>query len=178
MAGTFVPSERKKIYVEDVQGGASVSESVASKLSSTMNFILDKIVQVLQFGVTGKAYSGLATPYTFSANSEVATENLLIQRVTVSNQISGISGQTEFRLERRLFGGVIWTTMFSTNCIISNTAIDNLYFNSDDMVAPAGVTLPVLSITTLAPGDEVRMVLISAANQAQNLLVDLKVSPT
>lgn len=175
--GTFVASEREKIYIEDVQGGASVSESVASKLSSSINFILDNITQKMQFGVTGNFYSGLAVPYTFAQNSEIAAESLLIQRVTVSNQISGTSGQTEFKLERRLFGSGVWTTMFSVNLIILNTAADNLVFSSDDMSAPAGVTLPVLSITTLAKGDEVRGVLITAAGQARNLLVDLELSP-
>lgn len=176
--GTFVGSEREKIFVEDVQGGASVSESVANKLAATINFIFDRIVQKLQFGVTGNFYSGLISfPYTFSQNSELAFENYLIQRVRVSNQLSGISGVTEFRLERRPFGSGVWTTMFSQNCLIQNTAADNLVFASDDVSAPAGVTLPILSQTTLDLGDEVRFVLISAANQGQNLLVDLEVSP-
>jgi hypothetical protein len=177
MAGTFVNSEREKIYIEDVQGGASVSESVGSKFAASINFIFDKITQKMQLGVTGNFYSGLTVPYTFAQNSEVAAESLLIQRVTISNQLSGISGQTEFKLERRLSGSGVWTTMFSTNLIILNTAADNLIFSSDDLIPPAGVTLPVLSITTLAKGDEVRGVLITAANQARNLLVDLELSP-
>lgn len=175
--GTYISSEREKIFVEDTQGGSSVSESVGSKLGSSINFILDRIVQKLQFGVVGQFYSVLTTPYTFDASSEVSLENYLIQRVSVSIQVSGVSGTTEFKLERRLFGSGVWTTMFSTNVIISNTAADNLVFNSDDMSAPAGVTLPVLSITTLAKGDEVRGVLVTAASQARNLLVNLEVSP-
>jgi hypothetical protein len=177
MAGTFVNSEREKIYIQDVQGGASVSESVAAKLSASINFILDNITQKMQFGVTGNFYSDLILPYTFSQNSEVAAENLLIQRLNISQQISGISGQTEFKIEKRLAGGGTWNNIFSTNCIISNLAIDNLVFSSDDMTAPLNVTMPVLSITTLAKGDELRFVLINSANQARNLLVDLELSP-
>jgi len=173
----FLVSEREKIYEEDVAGGVSVSESILAKFGSTANFIFDRIVQRLEFGIAGNFFSVLATPYTFTGNSEVAIESYLIQRVSVSLQVSGISGQTEFKLERRLSGSGTWTNMFSTNLIISNTAADNLYFLSTGS-APSGVTLPVLSITTLAAGDEVRGVLVTAADQARNLQVNLEVSPT
>lgn len=39
--GTYVTSELKKIFVEDVQGGASVSESVQNKMGATINYIVD-----------------------------------------------------------------------------------------------------------------------------------------
>jgi hypothetical protein len=174
--GTEISSEREKIYVEDVAGGVSNSEAVGAKLGASINFIMDRIVQKLQFGIGGKVYSGLTTPYTASGNSELVTENYLIQRVTVSNQISGTAGTTEFKIERRPSGSATWTSLFSVNGSIGHAAADNLIFKSD-AAAPANVTLPVLSITQLDEGDEVRFVLVSAASSAQNLLVTLEVSP-
>lgn len=176
--GTFLPSTRNKIYQEDVQGGASVSESVGATLGSTMNFILDYIVQKLSFGAGGAVtFSGLTMPYTFSGNSEIAFENYLINKVTVSLQYAGSSGQTEFKIERRPIGSSTWTNIFSTNCVIVYTAAANILFSSD-AAAPASVTLPILASTILTKGDEIRFVLITAANQAVNLLVNLEVSPT
>lgn len=179
MAGTFITSEREKIYIEDVQNRASVSESVGNKLGAAINFIMDNIVQKLQFGVVGNYFSGLtAYPYTFAEATEIVAEPYLIQRLVVSLELSGTAGQTEFRLERQLAAGGSWDNMFSTNCIISNTATDMITFNSDDVSAPAGVTLPVLAITSLAKGDKIRMVLITAGTQARNLIASLDCSPT
>ena len=176
--GTEIASEREKIYVEDVQGGASVSESVGSKIGASVNFILDKIVQQLVFGVGGsRSYSGLTVPYTFTNNSEVAVEDYLIQRVSVSNALAGTAGTTTFKIEKRPFGSLVWTSIFSTNCSIGAGAADNLVFNSDDVSAPAGVTLPVLNTTSIGKGDELRFILISARTGGTNLKVNLEVSP-
>jgi hypothetical protein len=176
MAGTLIPSNRRKFFVEDTRGGASVSESIGSKLGSSMNFIFDRIVQHIEFGADGAVLSSLNMPFVFDDYTDFALENLLIQRIRVSLGTSGTSGQTEFRLEKRLAAGSTFNTIFSTNCIISNTAADNLVFSSDGS-APSGVTLPVLSDTGLAIGDELRFVLITAATVAQNLTIRVEVSP-
>lgn len=175
--GTLIASERLKVYQEDVQGGAAVSESILAGIGATVNFIYDRIVQKLSFGIGGSVpFSNLTMPYTFDGNSEFSTENYLINRVMVAISSSGISGETEFRLERRVNGSVVWTSLFSTNCHINCLAGINLVFFSD-ATAPANVALPVLSITTLNKSDEIRMVMIAAADQAKNILVNLEVSP-
>lgn len=173
----LLTSERERFYQEDVAGGVSVSEFLGGKFGSNINFIYDRIVQVLEFGVSGAPYSGLsAYPYLFSNNNEVAIENYELLRVTVANQISGTSGQTEFKIERRPFGSGTWTNIFSTNCIIQNTAADALFFSSED-AAPSGVTLPVLNISSINAGDELRFTLISAALGASDLKIRVEVGP-
>jgi hypothetical protein len=180
MPGTLVTAERTLFYLEDVAAGAANSEANANKIASNSNFILERITKPLHFGVGGGNYSGLSGyPYTFSNNSEICAENLLIQKIVITNKTSGISGSTVFYLEKRPYLSGTWSTMFSTNCTIDNTAADNLVFNSTDVSAPSGVTLPVLAsgMSNLNFGDEIRCVLVSAADQANNLLITLECSP-
>lgn len=173
----FLPSEPEKIHQEAVQGGAAVSESLLALVGSTSNFILDNFIYY-PFGVTGAAYSSLgAYPYTFNGTAESVKYNSNIERIEVFNEVSGISGTTEFRIEKQLAAGGSWTNIFSTNCTISNAAADFLRFNSTDVSAPSGVVLPVLSTTSLAINDKLRFVLVSAADQAQNLHVRVITRP-
>ena len=179
MPGTLVTAERTLYYLEDVASGAANSEANANKIASNSNFIFTRITKPLHFGIGGAAYSSLSGyPYTFSNNSEICTEDLLIQKIVFTNQISGTSGDTVFKLEKRAYGSGTWNTMFSINYTINHAASDNLVFTSI-ATAPSGVTLPVLAtgMENLSFGDEIRFVLISAAAGATNLLVTLECSP-
>ena len=166
--GTEITGENSRMYEEDVQYGAAVSEATGYKLGALMNYIADKF-SYYEFGVEGAAYSGLsAYPYTFSEAQEVVDLDATIYRIEVTNEISGTSGTTEFKIERQIGGAGAWSNIFSTNCSIVNTASDSLAFTTED-AAPTGVTLPVVSTTGLLKGDRLRFVLISAATGAQNL---------
>lgn len=171
----FVTSEPKKINVEDVQFSSSVSEAVANKIAAGTNYILDYFTRY-EFGVTGGVYSGLVMPYTFSGTMENLKSACVITDIEVFNEISGISGTTTFRIERQLAAGGAWTTIFATDCSIINTAADNLFFNMNGS-APAGVTLPTLSISTFAKNDKLRWVLTSVADQAQNISIVVYTRP-
>lgn len=170
MAALPITSEPELILDFDVAGGASVSESIGAKIGATTNFLLNNFI-VFPFGISGAAYSSLsAYPFTFAGSIESTKIRVNIEKVIVYNEVSGLSGTTEFRIEKQLAAGGAWSNIFSTNCTIANTAADDLYFESTG-AAPSGVTLPVLSATTLELSDKLRFVLISAANQAQNLKV-------
>lgn len=172
----YVTSEPKKIFTEDVQFSSSVSEAVANKIGAAINFILDEFI-VYYFGVTGNPYSSLSSyPYTFSGCIENVFIDSEIHSIEVFNEISGISGNTVFYIEKQLAAGGSWTNIFSTNCTIANTAADNLSF-STLLAAPSGVTLPVLSTTTLAKNDKLRFVISSAATDAQNISIKVKTRP-
>ncbi len=173
----FVPSQPDKIHQEAVQGGAAVSESILATIAATANFILDNFTDY-SFGVSGASYSSLLTPYTFAASQENILYKCVIEKITVFNEVSGLSGNTEFRIERQLAAGGAWTTIFSQNGVIANTAADSLYFESTDLMAPSGVTLPILSTLTLEQNDKLRFVLVSAASGAQNLFVRVVARPT
>lgn len=170
MSAVPINSEPELILDFDVAGGSSVSEAFGAKVGSTTNFILNNFV-VFPFGISGAAYSSLsAYPFTFAGSIESTRMRVNIEKIVVYNEVSGISGTTEFRIEKQLAAGGAWSNIFSTNCTIANTAADDLYFESTD-AAPSGVTLPVLSTTTLELSDKLRFVLITAADQGQNLKV-------
>lgn len=172
----FLPSEPEKIHQEAVQGGAAVSESLLALVGSTANFILDNF-KIYEFGVSGAPYSGLSSyPYTFTGNMESVFFKCYIEKILVFNAVSGISGTTEFKVEYQLAAGGAWNNILSTNCTISNTAADNLSFDSTE-AAPSGVTLPVISVTDLEKNDKLRFVLVSAADQAENLRVFVVTRP-
>lgn len=172
----YVTSEPKKIYTEDVQFSSSVSEAVANKLGAAINFILDEFI-VYEFGVSGNVYSGLSSyPYTFSGCIENVYANSTIYSIEVYNEVSGTSGTTTFYIEKQLAAGGAWTNIFSTNCSIANTAADNLFF-STLLTAPTGITLPVLSTTSLAKNDKLRFVLSAAATAGQNISIKVKTRP-
>jgi hypothetical protein len=176
MAAVPVTSEPQLILDLDVSGGSSVSESIGAKLGATNNFILNNFV-AFPFGISGAPYSGLSTyPYTFFGSIEFARLRLNIEKIVVLNEVSGISGQTEFRIEKQLAAGGAWTNIFTTNCIILNTAANELIFETG-LAAPSGVTLPIFSPTILEIGDKLRFVLITAADQAQNLKVRVIARP-
>jgi hypothetical protein len=162
--------EPELILIDDTAGGASCSEAIFSKFGSVSNFVLNNFI-VLPFGISGAPYSGLsAYPYTFNGSIEPARLRLNIEKITVFNEVSGISGTTSFRIEKQLAAGGAWTNIFTTDCSISNTAADGVFFETGGS-APSGVTLPVFPATTLEVNDKLRFVLITAADQAQNLKV-------
>lgn len=168
--GTEITAENARMYEEDVKYGAAVSEAVGYKLGGLLNYIADKF-SYYEFGVVGANYDTLsAYPYTFSDQQEVIDLNATIYRIEVVNDISGTSGNTEFRIERQIAGVGGWSNIFSQNCIIAHNAADALAFTTED-AAPSNVTLPVVSTSTLLQGDRLRFVLVSAAAGAQNLKV-------
>ena len=170
MAAVPINSEPELILDFDVAGGSSVSEAFGAKVGSTTNFVLNNFV-VFPFGISGAPYSGLSSyPFTFAGSIESTRMRVNIEKIVVYNEVSGISGTTEFRIEKQLAAGGAWSNIFSTNCTISNTAADSLYFETG-LSAPSGVTLPVFPATTLEINDKLRFVLITAADQAQNLKV-------
>jgi len=170
VAAVPINSEPELILDFDVAGGSSVSEAFGAKVGSTTNFVLNNFV-VFPFGISGAPYSGLSSyPFTFAGSIESTRMRVNIEKIVVYNEVSGISGTTEFRIEKQLAAGGAWSNIFSTNCTISNTAADSLYFETG-LSAPSGVTLPVFPATTLEINDKLRFVLITAADQAQNLKV-------
>lgn len=172
----FVTSEPNKIYQEDVQFSTSVSEAVGNKIASSINYILDNFDHY-DFGVSGAPYSSLSVyPYNFMGNIENIRANCTIYELQIFNEVSGISGTTEFRIERQLSSGGGWTNIFSVNCQIGNAAADNLFFKNTDP-SPSSVTLPVISIPDLLINEKLRFVLVTAANQAENLTVRVVTKP-
>lgn len=174
----ILTSQAAYIREEDVEYKRAVSENILTKVGASINYLLETF-DFYQFGVVGAEYDGLSSyPYTFTNTYEVVESARTILAVKVFNLTSGTSGTTEFKIERQLAAGGSWDNIFSTNCSISNTAADELFFTNSTSPAPSGVTLPVLSITSLAAGDRLRFVLVSAATGAKNLEIKLTFNKT
>jgi hypothetical protein len=94
--------EPELILIDDTAGGASCSEAIFSKFGSVSNFVLNNFI-VLPFGISGAPYSGLsAYPYTFNGSIEPARLRLNIEKITVFNEVSGISAQHHLELKNNL----------------------------------------------------------------------------
>lgn len=172
----FVTSEPKKIYTEDVQFSASVSEAVANKLAATLNYCIDNFDRY-DFGISGNVYSGLsAYPYLFLGCIENIRCDSVIHNIEVYNEVSGITGNTEFKLMLQPAAGGSFVNLFN-GCIIQNTAADNLAFDLFTMPPPAGVLLPLSITLPMYKNDKLLFVLTSAANQASNLKVKVTARP-
>jgi hypothetical protein len=157
------------IQQNDVAFGTSVSEAVANKLGSSLNYVLSNFDEY-ELGFTGGYYSGLTVPYA-SLATEVIRVNSEITDIFVSQQLSGSSGTTQFYI---LKNGV---TIFSTDCFISSGAGSNVSFYANTGGTPSGVTKPVLSSTSLSAGDVIQIVLYTAAFQGRNLNVKVITRP-
>jgi hypothetical protein len=174
--GTVIPSEPEQIFQEDTQAGAAVSESILAKYGATNNYFLDYFERY-SFGVTGGVFSQLVTPYTFSQTADVVRASCAITLLEVYLGETGTSGTTQFRIERQLAAGGAWSNLFSTNCSITSSAADGVTFNTNSS-GITGVTVPVFTITSLAAGDKIRLVLVTSATSAQNLTMTLYCRPT
>lgn len=175
----FLPSEREKIYQEDVQSGASVSESVGAKIGSTVNHIIDRILQQVVFGGVGRYYNNASYPVTNWGSSEIMAENCDIARIDFNHEIIGTSGTTEVDIQVKRFGSPTWTSVFIQKPIIAVAAGSSLTFSTDTFAPVTGVTLPTLDTDEieLNTGDELRCNLISAMDQAENYNINVKLRP-
>lgn len=167
----------QKIYEEDVQFSTSVSEAVAGKLASTLNYVLNYF-DTYTFGVSGGVFSSLTTPYTFSGTLENLRADSEFYEVSFFLEETGSGGSTEFRIERQLAAGGGWTNVFSSNLVITSAAADGVTFSTNDPSYPTGVSGGSISIGTYSKNDKLRWVLVSAATGAQNLSIKITLRPT
>ena len=174
--GTVISSEPEQIFQEDTQYGAAVSEAILAKFGATNNYIMDYFDRYF-YSITGGVFSQLSTPYTFNQTVEVVRVGCAVTSLEIYLGETGTTGTTEFKLERQLAAGGAWDNMLSTNCSITSSAADGVVFKSGD-TGITGVTAPVFTITSLAAGDKIRLVLVSAATSAQNLTMTLYCRPT
>lgn len=173
-----ITPEPNRIFVEDTAYGAAVSEAMLTKMGGTSNYLLENF-DIYDFGITGAtAYDGLsAYPYTFTDTVEVMRSDCVVTDILVSNQVSGTSGTTTFMLQRQLAAGGAWADILSGNFSIDAAAADGLYFKLTDGSYPSGVGAPTVTISSLAAGDRVRWILVSAATGASQLHIQLVTRP-
>lgn len=172
---TYLTSEPDKIFQEDVQTGASVSESVGAKIGSSINFVLDNFDKY-HFGVTGATYQSLVLPYIFSNNIEAMITKSVVSDIFIHIGTTGTSGSTSFKLEKQLAAGGSWTTITNIDFRIGNGVVDDYsYYLS---VGGAGdIDNPTITTTSFEQGDKLRLVLTQVSTFGANLNIKVIMRP-
>jgi hypothetical protein len=173
---TDIVGSRQFIQEEEVKAQAAVSESTMTRMGSMLNFIAAKEFTQHDFNLNG-AYNIIPTPnlavdgyVTYPFDFEI------IDVLVFIGDVQGTSGTTEIDLKWRAEGGGAYASIFSTTPKFTYLAATGLFTRVG--VAPAHFTAPVLSKTTFAAYDAIRLdVLTAVAGAAKGCFVKLFIRP-
>ena len=166
-----VTPSRNVIQVNDVKFRSSISEAVGNKLSASINHIF--------YYQTDRHVFNLNGPYSLGAGS-IGTDGVFIFPFDAEivafdyyNGDTGTSNYTEVDVHWLSGGDTDEGTIFSTKPKVETTAADGTYTlyrvsDSTTVSNPTGHTLAVLSKTTFAAGDAIRLDLDFAMLGANN----------
>jgi len=171
---------RQDIELEDVAYRASVSEAVANKLGSSVNFINRRQYDTHSWHIngdysTGTGSVGLDGIFPFLFDVEIVGFSYYAGNV-------GISGTTSIDVHWLNAGGSDNGTIFSTKPSISSVAAPGEYTLYNQLTStiisnPTGHTLAVLSKTTFNSGDALRLDLDSTMSEANNFQFSIQYRP-
>lgn len=172
-----VADARNNIYQEEVVYKAAVSEAVGSKIAGAINFINNKQNKHFDMGVTG-GFSVLTVPYTDIGAQEVFETASEITNVFVKYGVAGTASTSELDIEWAADNSGTWASIFSTTPKVGNAASDNNVFDANSVCTlPASCTRPVLSKTTFAAGDKIRCNIVTAATDADTMVLKIHFRP-
>lgn len=175
-----IPDARSFLFQEETQFRSAVSESLLTKVGASNNHILNRQFEQHSWHLNGRfsllPVQGPDGIYTFLFPAEVTG-------FFYTCGVTGVSGTTEVDIRRINSSGSDLGSIFSTEPAISNTAADGSFTvfrqtDSTTIANPAGHTLAVVSTTTFAQGDGLRLDVNSAAGGAQNFQFTLMYRPT
>lgn len=167
---------RQDLELEDVAYRASVSEAVANKIGTSINFINRRQCDQHAWHLNGD--------YTLGAGS-VGTDGIFVFLFDAEiigfsyyNQETGASGTTEVDVHWLSGGDTDEGSIFSTLPSVDSTAANGTYtlydqLNTNTISNPTGHTLAVLSKTDFVSGDALRLDLdtvMSGANGFQLII--------
>ena len=154
-----LPGVRKYVQTEESRFRSAVSESLAQKLGSSINFIntyqkYDKI-----FIANGK-YNTLSIPFNAIDGIFVLPDDAEITNAQMFIRQAGSGGSTELDIKYATSPGGTWTSIFSTKPAISYAAGDfSWVYNGSSF---ANTTAPILSVTQLQAGWALRCDILTA----------------
>ena len=163
-----LPDVRRNIFVEETQFRGAVSEDLAQKLGSSINFINDRQYTEKDFQINGDYY--LATlPYNAPDGFLFFGFNAEIVNIFAFVKTAGASGTTTLDLQYMAAPGGSWASVFSTQPSFTSAAGNDRWIDSGGIVTlGSGVTRPVLSTTSFTAGTALRVVLVSAQTSPAN----------
>lgn len=123
-----IPPKRLDIQQEESRFRFAVSESIAFKLGSSINFVNHRQFDQKEFFLNGP-YGEVASPpvlgldglYVFPFDAEIIN-------IATFNLVNGSSGTTELDVKLATTSGGAFTSMFATTPKIDSSAGDNAFF--------------------------------------------------
>ncbi len=152
-----LPDELQNIHVEETQSRFAVSESIAQKMGSSMNFINNRHHAVKRWDINGN-YGAITVPFNSIDGYDFCWKDLTIVEVLMWVQVCGSAGTTELDIKRATASGGSFTSIFSTTPKIAFGAGSGVWVKL--LGAGSGLTAPVLTSTDLDEGDALRCDLI------------------
>lgn len=175
---TDLVGSRNLIQAEEVQYKASVSEATFTRMGQSINFIIDKIYDHINF-----EWSGFYRVHAYSdglGGMRYIRRDVDISSYVLTNVSGGTSGTTAVNFDVYDETGSLLGDLFSTPPSLSSAAGDRTVVgrdvdNSTDIEAGAGKVVGALNYTSLDEGWSIVPKLVTAQVDAQNLFFDLVV---
>ena len=172
---------KKMIQVEEARYPAAASESFASRVGSSINFI--KLYQLMEKEwVLDGRYVTDAGPQTSVDGAIPIGRDLEIVGFFMYSAVAGSSGSTEIDIKRHTTSGSAGSSIFTVRPQISFTAGNNaflmVWFNPAETLSnPSGTTLPTLPSYNLDKGDALTLDFVGRQLNGESLTVSLMVRP-
>lgn len=160
---TLVTPERLLIYAEGAQFRSAVSEELIQRQGAVSNFISLYQYNDKQFFANGRYGIMSSYPQLGVDGLVFMNFNAEIINAWVWNLVAGTGGTTELDIKRATTPGGAFTSIFSTTPKITSSAAANVWADwQGTVVAPTGVTAPVVTTVNLNAGDALRLDIITA----------------
>jgi hypothetical protein len=169
-----IPGVRSTIQQEETASGAALSESTLTRLGAAVNFINDKQYNEFLFGALGPYGDGLApyVPVAGFGGSEGFLFASEIVDIIFTSRLAGVFGTNNFDIKWAAAGSGTWATIFSTTPKATAFATTDAEWKLSDLTSvPSGITNGVLSKTTFAAGDRLRLEVLSVSTGANDFLL-------
>lgn len=125
-----LPSTRYRIFSEETQFRAAVSESMAQKMGSQLNFVTNRQHDEMRFKLNGPYGDVAVVPQLNLDGIYVFPWDAEIWQIAMTNATPGSSGTTEIDVKRATVSGGAFTSIFSTTPKIASTAAANSFLLS------------------------------------------------
>ena len=154
-----LPGVRKYVQTEETRFRAAVSEALAQKLGSSINFINSFQKYVKQWFINGQ-YNALSIPFLGIDGMTYVPDNATITNAFMFHRAAGTGGSTSLDIKTATTPGGTFTSIFSTQPSINYAAGNFAFcFTGSSFL---NTTAPVLSVTSLNANTVLRCDITSA----------------
>lgn len=156
-----LPSSKLYVQTESTLTREPVSENLVQTNAGSTNFLLDTSIYVAEWKLNGpiKTFSGLT--YVDGIFTFPEAYNWEIFDVAMYGAVMGSGGSTQFNILKASYGSSSFTSIFTTQPVITSAASAGVSVHEGDSVA--GCTAPVLTIKPfpIVAKDKLRLDVVS-----------------